>query len=154
MNRSLKLFLIPLFAAAAAWNVVAAGKPGGSATASATAFLPNPVADLGDQSLTDQKDADYAALAPAYHPVTLTNLDGSGYLRGDWAFVVSETGNPARRRTTSNVSASAAASSPASTTSRSASASTSGAPTTRFSPRRRTSCASVRAAWTMPRTPR
>ena len=27
--------------------------------------------------------------------MTLTNLDGSGYLRGDWANVVSETGNPA-----------------------------------------------------------
>jgi hypothetical protein len=32
---------------------------------------------------------------PAYHTVTLTNLDGSGYLRGDWANVVSEAGNPA-----------------------------------------------------------
>ena len=27
--------------------------------------------------------------------MTLTNLDGSGFLRGDWANVVSETGNPA-----------------------------------------------------------
>jgi hypothetical protein len=64
-------------------------------------FVPNPVADLGvgsfafRESLTDQKDADYAALQPAYHQVTLTNLDGSGFLRGDWANVVSETGNPA-----------------------------------------------------------
>lgn len=58
-------------------------------------FLPNPIADLGDQSLKDQKDADYAALQPAYHGVTLTNLDGSGYLRGDWATIVSETGSPA-----------------------------------------------------------
>ena len=58
-------------------------------------FLPNPVADLQDQNLTDQKDADYAALQPAYHVVQLTNLDGSGFLRGDWATVVSETGNPA-----------------------------------------------------------
>ena len=66
-----------------------------SSTGSGTVFLPNPVADLQNQSLTDQKDADYAALAPAYHVVTLTNLDGSGYLRGDWANVVSETGNPA-----------------------------------------------------------
>ena len=30
---------------------------------------PNPVAELQDQSLTDQKDADYAALQPAYHTV-------------------------------------------------------------------------------------
>jgi zinc metalloprotease ZmpB len=66
-----------------------------SSTGSGTVFLPNPVADLQNQSLTDQKDADYAALAPAYHVVTLTNLDGSGFLRGDWANVLSETGNPA-----------------------------------------------------------
>jgi hypothetical protein len=31
----------------------------------------------------------------AYHDVTLTNLDGSGRLSGDFATVVSETGNPA-----------------------------------------------------------
>jgi zinc metalloprotease ZmpB len=67
-----------------------------SSVGAGTVFLPNPVADLQDQSLTDQKDADYAALQPSYHSVTLTNLDGSGYLRGDWAAIVSETGNPAR----------------------------------------------------------
>lgn len=64
-------------------------------TASATAFLPNPVQDLGDQTLTDQKDADYAALAPAYHRVTLTDLDGSGTLTGAYARVKSSTGKPA-----------------------------------------------------------
>jgi len=48
-------------------------------------FDPNPVVTLQDESLTDQKDADYAALQPAYKDVTLTNLDGSGYLRGDYA---------------------------------------------------------------------
>src|SRR5678816_4298308 len=95
MNRLQKLVLIVLLAAAAAWNVSAAAKGGGGTTAAATVFLPNPVADLQDQSLTDQKDADYPALTPAYHDVTLTNLDGSGYLRGDWATIVSETGNPA-----------------------------------------------------------
>lgn len=74
----------------------AAGKPGpGTATGSGRVFFPNPVASLQDQSLTDQKDADYAALQPAYHTVTLTNLDGSGNLRGDWATVVNETGDPA-----------------------------------------------------------
>ena len=51
--------------------------------------------DLGDQSLTDQGDADYAALQPAYHIVQLTDLDGSGFLRGSWAEIVSETGSPA-----------------------------------------------------------
>jgi hypothetical protein len=73
-----------------------AAKPGpGTSVGTGTAFLPNPVADLQDQSLTDQKDADYPALAPAYHDVTLTNLDGTGFLRGDWAVIVSETGDPA-----------------------------------------------------------
>ena len=64
-----------------------------------TVFLPNPVAELQNESLTDQKDTDYAALQPAYHNVTLTNLDGSGTLTGDWAQVVSETGDPARSST-------------------------------------------------------
>lgn len=76
----------------------AAGKPGPSlsaSTGSGKVFFPNPVATLQDQSLTDQKDADYAALQPAYRIRGLTNLDGSGYLSGDWAVVRSETGNPA-----------------------------------------------------------
>ena len=73
-----------------------AAKPGpGTPTGVGTVFLPNPVADLGDQTLTDRKDADYPALAPAYHDVVLTDLDGSGFLRGAWAVIVSETGNPA-----------------------------------------------------------
>ncbi len=79
-----------------------AAKPGpGTSTGTARAFVPNPVADLGvgtfafRESLTDQKDADYAALQPAYHQVTLRDLDGSGFLRGRWANIVSETGNPA-----------------------------------------------------------
>ena len=77
--------------------VVSAGAkpPAGSALGVGTVFLPNPVADLGDQTLTDQKDADYPALAPAYHDVVLTNLDGTGFLVGDWAQVISETGDPA-----------------------------------------------------------
>ncbi len=74
-------------------SVVSAGKPGpGTSTGTARVFFPNPVAYLQDQTLTDQKDADYPALQPAYVTVTLTNLDGSGYLRGDWANVISETG--------------------------------------------------------------
>jgi hypothetical protein len=79
-----------------AWGTV---PPSGSSTGTARAFLPNPVSDLQDQSLTDQKDADYAALQPAYHTVKLTHLDGSGFLRGDYAYVVSETGNPAYSQT-------------------------------------------------------
>ncbi|MFL6006403.1 MAG: M36 family metallopeptidase [Gaiellaceae bacterium] len=90
-------FLVAALAAAfvvipSAWGT----KPrAGSTMGSARVFLPNPVADLQDESLTDQKDADYAALQPAYHTVKLTNLDGTGYLCGDWACVYSETGNPA-----------------------------------------------------------
>jgi len=75
---------------------VAASKPGpGGSTGTGRVFFPNPVASLWDQGLTDQKDADYAALQPAYRVVTLTNLDGSGFLRGDWANIRSETGDPA-----------------------------------------------------------
>jgi hypothetical protein len=67
----------------------------GPVTGEGTVFLPNPVADLQDQSLTDQKDADYAALAPAYHVVALHDLDGSGYLSGAWANVHGETSHAA-----------------------------------------------------------
>jgi len=74
--------------------LAARGGPGTS-TGSGQVFFPNPVASLGDQSLTDQKDANYAALEPAYVTVTLTNLDGSGYLQGDWANIRGETGAPA-----------------------------------------------------------
>jgi hypothetical protein len=73
-----------------------AAKPGpGTSTGAGSVFVPNPVQSLGDESLTDQKDADSAVPAAAYHQVTLTNLDGSGFLHGDYATVVSETGNPA-----------------------------------------------------------
>src|SRR6185369_14534416 len=76
--------------------VAAAGKTGnGSSVGSAQVFVPNPVQSLGDESLTDQKDADAAVPAAAYHDVTLTNLDGSGNLSGYYAAVVSETGNRA-----------------------------------------------------------
>jgi hypothetical protein len=67
----------------------------GSSTGSASVFVPNPVQSLGDESLTDQKDSATAVPAAAYHDVTLTNLDGSGFLSGDYANVISETGNPA-----------------------------------------------------------
>ena len=88
-RRSLVVCVVLLALAAPA----AVGKPQpGTSTGTGRVFLPNPVAALQDQSLTDQKDADYAALQPAYRIVTLTNLDGSGYLRGDWANIRSETG--------------------------------------------------------------
>jgi hypothetical protein len=95
--RKLPLFLA-MFALAAVWaaGTASAAKPGpGSSTGVGQVFVPNPVQSLGNESLTDQKDADAAVPAAAYHRVTLTNLDGSGFLRGNYAAVVSETGNPA-----------------------------------------------------------
>jgi hypothetical protein len=93
-----RLFL-PLAAAAVvlllASSALAAKPPSGSSTGIGSVFVPNPVQSLGNESLTDQKDADAAVPAAAYHDVTLTNLDGSGFLRGDFANVVSETGDPA-----------------------------------------------------------
>src|SRR5690349_12405259 len=71
----------------------------GGSTAPGQVFAPNPVADLGIETLTDQNDADYFSadplLARAYHRVTLTHLDGTGTLTGDYAKVISETGKPA-----------------------------------------------------------
>ena len=60
-----------------------AGKPPSSSSMGlGSVFAPNPVQTLGDESLTDQKDADAAVPAAAYRQVTLTNLDGSGFLSG------------------------------------------------------------------------
>src|SRR4051794_5697664 len=84
--------------AAAALAALAVTAPAQARTAPAQVFAPNPVADLGLQTLTDQKDSDYfSALYPqAYHRVTLTDLDASGTLSGTYAKVVTETGTPAR----------------------------------------------------------
>lgn len=48
-------------------------------------FDPNPVADLQAQKLTDHSDRNSAVPDVAYHNVRLTNLDGSGFLHGDFA---------------------------------------------------------------------
>ena len=74
---------------------VAGKPPSGSTTGTASVFVSNPVESLGIETLTDQKDSDEAVPAAAYHTVTLTNLDRSGFLSGDYASVISETGNPA-----------------------------------------------------------
>jgi hypothetical protein len=98
------LSLLAMFALAALWatGTASAAKPGpGGSTGVGSVFVPNPVQSLGDESLTDQKDADTAVPAAAYHGVQLTNLDGSGFLHGDYANVVSETGNPAYSPTNS-----------------------------------------------------
>jgi hypothetical protein len=88
------LVVLVLLGVLSSTALAAKGGPGTS-MGTGRVFLPNPVAELQDQSLTDQKDADYSALQPAYHIVTLTDLDGSGYLHGDWANIRSETGDPA-----------------------------------------------------------
>ncbi len=94
MRRRLLIGATMLIAAVAVVAVAGAGKIGnGSSTGSALVFVPNPVQSLGDESLTDQKDSDGAVPAAAYHAVTLTHLDGSGFLRGDYANVYSSTGN-------------------------------------------------------------
>jgi hypothetical protein len=90
-----------LLAVAAAAGVitsiaVAPGTAGAaSSTASAKVFMVNPVQSSGDETLTDQKDSATAVPAKDYQTVTLTNLDGSGKLNGDYASVVSKTGAPA-----------------------------------------------------------
>jgi zinc metalloprotease ZmpB len=91
--RLLALLACALVALTAAPAATSKSKPpdgGGSSpgsTGTGRVFFPNPVALLDNQSLADQDDADYEALQPAYRVVTLTNLDGSGQLRGDWADV-------------------------------------------------------------------
>jgi zinc metalloprotease ZmpB len=96
MRVKVVLSIFALVAVVAFAAVASAGKVGnGSSVGSAQVFVPNPVQSLGDESLTDQKDSDSAVPAAAYHAVQLTNLDGSGFLHGDYATVYSETGNPA-----------------------------------------------------------
>src|SRR3954453_7619769 len=97
MNRT----VTSLVAAAAAF--VGAPSAAHAASAPAQVFYPNPVQSLQNESLTDQKDADFFSADPflrtAYKPVTLTDLDGSGTLTGTYAKVISETGKPAQSTT-------------------------------------------------------
>src|SRR3954447_27050778 len=94
MNRT----VTSLVAAAAAF--VGAPSAAHAASAPARVFFPNPVQSLQDESLTDSKDADFFSADPflrtAYKSVTLTDLDGSGTLTGDYAKVVSEAGKQAQ----------------------------------------------------------
>ena len=102
MRRSLFGIVAACALVAIAATAAIAAKPGpGTSTGTGSVFVSNPVEDLNDQSLTDQKDSDAAVPAAAYHTVALTDLDGSGFLRGRWAEIVSETGNPAYSPTNS-----------------------------------------------------
>jgi hypothetical protein len=92
----MRLLTISVVTAALVCTPIAgAGARTGGGTPSARVFVPNPVAETGNESLTDQKDAASAVPASAYHTVSLPALDGSGYLSGRYAVVKSETGNPA-----------------------------------------------------------
>jgi zinc metalloprotease ZmpB len=96
LQRTVLSSVLALIAAATLVAAAVAAKPGpGTSTGVGSVFVSNPVEDLADQTLRDQKDSDAAVPARAYRRVTLTDLDGSGFLRGRWAEIVSETGNPA-----------------------------------------------------------
>jgi hypothetical protein len=95
VRRSIVVLAAGLAAIVVAGAAVAAKSASGGQTGVASVFVPNPVSSLGDESLTDQKDSDAAVPDAAYHRVQLTNLDGSGFLSGDYVRVLSETGNPA-----------------------------------------------------------
>jgi len=90
--RPLLLLLIVSLLILAPPAALAKQPAGDGSTASAWIFAPNPVASSGNQDLLDNKDADYQALNDELAEVLLTNLDGSGYLVGDWANVRSSTG--------------------------------------------------------------
>ncbi len=97
MTRTAKLLIAAAAMCAAIPAAADAAKPTPTgSTAPGQVFFPNPVQSLGDETLTDQKDANYAALAAAYERKTLTDLDGSGTLTGAYARVESKTGAPAR----------------------------------------------------------
>jgi hypothetical protein len=95
VRKTLLLLAAAAFVISTASSAAAAVPGSAGSTGVGAVFVTNPVQSLGDESFTDQKDADGAVPAAAYHDVTLTHLDGSGFLRGDYANVVSETGDPA-----------------------------------------------------------
>jgi hypothetical protein len=97
--KPVRLALSVVAVSLAAVAVAPSGALAAGSTAPAQVFSPNPVADLGIETLTDQKDADFFSADPqlrkAYHRVTLTDLDGSGTLTGRWVRVRSDTGKDA-----------------------------------------------------------
>jgi zinc metalloprotease ZmpB len=86
---------VAVVAALVLTSTAAAAKPGAGSEAQARVFWVNPVQSLRDESLTDQDDARTAVPDTAYREVTLTHLDGSGYLTGDYATIRNEVGSPA-----------------------------------------------------------
>jgi hypothetical protein len=99
---SRRLIARPALAVVAVAGLVGAlsGTPAAGAGAPQGAvFAVNPVQSSGNQNLVDDKDSATAVPASEYKLVPLTNLDGSGYLQGDFASVVSETGKPVSAKT-------------------------------------------------------
>jgi hypothetical protein len=97
-RRGMRLTFAVVLAATATFGpaaVLAKQAPAHCEAVTGMVFNTNPVATSGNTSLTDNKDADYAAVNNERISVQLPFLDDSGYLRGTYAIVVSETGNPA-----------------------------------------------------------
>jgi hypothetical protein len=87
--------LLAMTAALGPASLLAKQSPGHCPSPTGMVFWENPVASSGDMTLRDQKDHDYPALNNARVSVALPFLDDSGFLRGRYAIVVSETGDPA-----------------------------------------------------------
>jgi hypothetical protein len=94
-RRVAAVFMVALLLPVAAPVAVSAKQPAGCTSGTGLVFNPNPVATSGNTNLTDRKDRDYAALNDERVSVPLIGLDGSGYLRGQWAVIVGETGDAA-----------------------------------------------------------
>ncbi len=67
-------------------------------TGTGQVFNPNAVVTLQNEGLTDQNNANYAAIKAAYKTVTLTNLNAGGKLRGTYAY----NANPNGKQVTSS----------------------------------------------------
>ena len=67
---------------------------GGAVDGTGQAFVPNPVQTSGNHGLKDQNDSANSVPSSEYFPVTLRDLDGTGYLTGPWC-----TTQPTRNRT-------------------------------------------------------
>ena len=93
-SRSSRL-AVSVVGAAALTGALLAQPAAGAGSATGSVFFINPVQSTGIQTLTDDNDSATAVPARAYRTVTLPALDGSGYLVGEWANVLSETGNRA-----------------------------------------------------------
>jgi hypothetical protein len=84
--------LVSLVSTGAAATAAPATRLAPVTTGQGRLFVPNAIVALRDDTIRDRKDADYPKLQAAYSVRSLTNLDGSGYLRGDYADVRGSSG--------------------------------------------------------------